>query len=58
MLHEKFLILRSEDAESWLIYILVSLFSRSVTCINVGIKWLNLILMYVQFSVPYLKVPV
>lgn len=58
VLREKFVILGSKDAESWLIYILVSLFLWTVTVINVDIKWLNLIVMYVQLSVPYLEVPV
>lgn len=47
-----------ELSESLLIYILVGLFWRSVTFINVDTKWLNFILMHVQFSVLYLKVPV
>lgn len=53
----KVLFLGSKEAESLLIYIPVSLFWRSVTFINVDTKWLYFILMYVQFSVPYLKVP-
>lgn len=59
-LHDKFLFLGSKDAgaESLLIPILVSLFWRSVTFINVDTKWLHFILMQVQFSVLYLKVPV
>jgi len=61
------LFLGSKDAESLLIYTLVSVFCRSVleiqsvfwrsvTFLNIDTKWLNLILMYVQFSVLYLVV--
>lgn len=57
-LREKQFFLQGEDAEaeSLLIYILVSLFWRSVTLKNVDIKCLWFILMHIQFSVLYLKV--